>query len=423
MKVVYLHQYFNTPNMVGGTRSYEMARRLVAWGHEVHMVTSWREEADRRGWYEEIIDGIHVHWLPVGYSNKMGFLSRIVAFFRFAILSAFKAASLPADVVFATSTPLTIALPGVYASRRQRVPLVFEIRDLWPDVPIALGVLKNPLLVRAARWLERFAYTNSSRVVALAPGMAEGVVATGIKPAAVSVIPNGCDVALFSQDVPRLVDPVPTILYIGTIGPANGVKYIVRLAASLHAHFPKWPLRFDVIGDGKCLEEIKAFALDLGLGEDRIRFFGALPKKDIPAHLARCRATIMTYDGPEVLYRDSVSNKFFDSLAAGKPVVSNFSGFSTLVAKAAGVGAILPRDDIDAAAEMLIRLIDDAKFIDDAGNLSQRLANETFSREHLARLLERVLLQAVNEPDPGAGVPVGQEFQLLWSGARVASES
>jgi glycosyltransferase involved in cell wall biosynthesis len=421
MKIVYLHQYFNTPNMAGGTRSYEMARRLVDWGHEVHMVTSWREETDRRGWYEEIIDGIHVHWLPVGYSNKMGFFSRIVAFFRFAILSAFKAASLPADVVFATSTPLTIALPGVYAARRKRVPLVFEVRDLWPQVPIALGVLKNPLLVGAARWLERFAYARSARVVTLAPGMAEGVVAVGGRSAAVSIVPNGCDVVSFRIDEDGPIDLVPTVLYIGTVGPANGVEYVPRLAAALRTRFPERVVRFDVIGDGKCLEAVKALARKLGLGGDRIRFFGALPKKDIPLHLARCRATIMTYDGPEVLYRDSVSNKFFDSLAAGKPVVANFAGFSTLVAKAAGVGGILPRDDMDSAADMLVEIVDNVAFLDNAGIVAQKLANETFSRDRLARMLEQVLQQAVRDPDPAAGIPVGEEFRGLWASAREVS--
>jgi thioesterase domain-containing protein len=112
MKITYLHQYFNTPSMSGGTRSYEMAKRLVAKGHEVNMITSWREDDGRKGWFETEEAGIRVHWLPVPYSNKMGFRERINAFIRFAFGAARKAASLPADLVFATSTPLTIALSG-----------------------------------------------------------------------------------------------------------------------------------------------------------------------------------------------------------------------------------------------------------------------------------------------------------------------
>src|SRR5699024_5606020 len=111
MKIIYLHQYFNTPDMAGGTRSYEMARRLVAWGHEVHMVTSWREPTDKHGWFTSVEAGIQVHWLPLPYGNYMGYRERIQAFLLFAWKAARKAASIPADVIFATSTPLTIAIP------------------------------------------------------------------------------------------------------------------------------------------------------------------------------------------------------------------------------------------------------------------------------------------------------------------------
>src|SRR5690606_2268049 len=110
-------QYFNTPRMAGSTRSYEMARRLTEWGHDVHMVTSWREPARTTDWFTTTEAGIQVHWLPVPYSNHMSYAERIRAFSRFAFHAARRALSLPADVVFASSTPLTIALPGVYAAR------------------------------------------------------------------------------------------------------------------------------------------------------------------------------------------------------------------------------------------------------------------------------------------------------------------
>ena len=130
--------------MSGGTRSYEFARRLVSMGHQVNMITSWRDPDGRNSWFSTNEDGINVHWLPVPYSNSMSYSQRLFSFFRFAILSARKAASLPADVVFATSTPLTIVLPAFYASRCQSVPMVFEVRDLWPELPIAMGALRNP---------------------------------------------------------------------------------------------------------------------------------------------------------------------------------------------------------------------------------------------------------------------------------------
>ncbi|XKF14805.1 hypothetical protein LL947_09945 [Halomonas sp. BLK-85] len=92
MKIIYLHQYFNTPEISGGTRSYEMARRMVSSGHEVHMVTSYREQGEsRRGWFKTEESGIHVHWYPVPYSNHMGFAQRLKAFFAFALAARRKA--------------------------------------------------------------------------------------------------------------------------------------------------------------------------------------------------------------------------------------------------------------------------------------------------------------------------------------------
>src|SRR5438105_2807505 len=180
MRIVYLHQYFVTPDMAGGSRSYEMARRLVAAGHEVHMVTSdQRPQPAKARWREALHAGIHVHWTPIPYDNVMGYGRRIRAFLAFAWRAAHKAAALRGDVVFATSTPLTIAIPAVYAAWRSRAPMVFEVRDLWPAVPIAIGAIRNPLIKWAALRLERFAYRHAARVVALAPGMRGEIAATG----------------------------------------------------------------------------------------------------------------------------------------------------------------------------------------------------------------------------------------------------
>ena len=198
MKIIYLHQYFNIPQMSGGTRSYEMTRRFVAAGHEVHMITSSRERNnDASKWVEEIIDGIHVHWLAVPYSNKMDFKARVSAFLKFAVASGAKAYRVGGDVIFATSSPLTIALPAVYAARRLRKPMVFEVRDLWPELPIAVGALKNLFLKKTAKWLERFAYKNADHMIALSPGMAKGVIKSGYPPDKVHIIPNSCDTDLF----------------------------------------------------------------------------------------------------------------------------------------------------------------------------------------------------------------------------------
>eukprot|EP01032_Pedospumella_encystans_P038340 gene38340-43430_t len=159
MRIVYLHQYFRTPDMSGGTRSYEFGRRLAIAGHDVHVVTS-SSNLESRGWCTYEVDGMTVHALRVPYNNTMSYPRRIWSFLSFALRSGFYARRLRGDLVYATSTPLTIAIPGVVASW-PKIPMVFEVRDLWPEVPIALGAIRGRVLTMLARKLAAFAYRHS----------------------------------------------------------------------------------------------------------------------------------------------------------------------------------------------------------------------------------------------------------------------
>lgn len=403
MKIVYLHQYFNTPAMPGGTRSFEMARRLVAAGHQVNLVTSRREANAVAGEWEVTVEaGIMVHWYPVPYSNHMGFVERVKAFLCFAAAAARKAASLEADVVFATSTPLTIVLPGLFASWRRRVPLVFEVRDMWPAVPIALGYLNNYVLRMGAHWLEHIAYRHSSHVVALAPGMRDDIIATGIAPDKVTVIPNGCDVDIFGADLVAEAAAVRAahpwlqqrklVLFAGTFGRANGVSFLVQVAAAMHALDPE--VRFVVIGNGAERGQITDAARAAGVLDTSFFMLPALPKIKLAAWVAACNFTVGLFSGPRVLWKDAVQNKFFDSLAAGKPVACNFTGFQSQLAVDRGVGIIMPPDNPHAAALQLHNKLNDAAWIAAAATRARELARNDFSRDRLAKQLESVLLVA-----------------------------
>ncbi|MFO0000190.1 MAG: glycosyltransferase, partial [bacterium] len=124
------------------------------------------------------------------YSNHMSFYRRLYSFFSFAILSLIYAIRIKGDVIFATSTPLTIALPGVVASKWLKIPFFFEVRDLWANVPIAMGLIKNKFLIYSSKRLELFAYNNAQSIVALSDDMKEGIVKLGVNQEKVNVIPN-----------------------------------------------------------------------------------------------------------------------------------------------------------------------------------------------------------------------------------------
>ena len=146
MKILYIHQYYNTPEMQGSTRSYEFARRLANDGHEVIVITADRTENAPNRRVE--LGNFKVVWLGIKYNNRMGFISRLFAFLSFMLRASCEAIRFESDLVFATSTPLTVFIPGWIASIFCRAPLVFEVRDLWPEMPIAAGILKNRFLIK-----------------------------------------------------------------------------------------------------------------------------------------------------------------------------------------------------------------------------------------------------------------------------------
>lgn len=395
MRVLYLHQYFNTPEMSGGTRSYEMARRLVEMGHEVHLVTSRRSGGDAKGWSRTREAGIEVHWLDVPYSNRMSYGQRMRAFARFAAAAGPYAARLPCDVVFATSTPLTIALPGVWAARRRGVPMVFEVRDLWPELPIAMGALRNPVLRASARALERFAYRNAAQIVALSPGMKDGVVRAGYPPERVHMIPNSCDTALF-RDVEGGAEPFyarfphlrgkRVVMYAGTLGIMNGVDYLVRVAAELRDP----SVHAVIVGDGHERAAVEALARSLGVLDRSVTLAGRMPKAEMPHVLAAADVlTSLFVDLPEMWHNSA--NKFFDALASGTPVAINYGGWQAELLETHPAGLRLPPGDPAAAAQQLTAFLDAPDRIAAAQAEATRLATTEFDRDRLARELAAVL--------------------------------
>lgn len=399
MKITYIYQYFVTPEMAGGSRAYEMARRLVADGHEVNLITSSRDRSWKGGWRTTSEAGIRVHWYPVAYSNYMSVAQRMWAFLRFAWASTLKAASLKSDLVFASSTPLTVAIPAVFSSRRQKCPLVFEVRDLWPEVPIAAGELRGPAKVWLARWLERFAYRNSEQIVALSPGMAEGVIASGIEPNRVHVVPNSCDLERFQPDAEKArrfhaahpeVGEGKIILYPGTIGRLNDVSYLVDLAQSCSVL--KSDIRFVVLGEGAEFELVKEKARSCGvLGRNYFQYGRVAKEAVVDAFAASTMAVSLVADIPEMEMNSA--NKFFDSLAAGRPVAINYGGWQADLIQEHGVGLVVGRD-VAAAAEALVKYLSCNSRVSDAGLAARELAERTFSRDLLYQRLRGVIRRA-----------------------------
>jgi glycosyltransferase involved in cell wall biosynthesis len=408
VRITYIHQYFKTPDMSGGTRSYEFARRLVERGHEVHMITG-DPDADRARVTREA--GIVVHWLPVPYSNAMSYRRRLRSFLGFVGRSALVAGRLRHDLVFATSTPLTVAIPGAWAALRRRVPMVLEVRDVWPELPIAMGALRSPVSRWAAGRLEAWAYRRSARVIALSPGMADSI-RRRFPDVAVTVVPNSCDRDLFAgaaragavlrQETPWLGDR-PLVLYAGTLGLANGVDYLVRMAARLADIDPE--VRIAILGDGRMRDGVRDLAAELGVLDRNLFLLGPVSKSAVVAYFGACDLAASVFaDVPEL--GANSPNKVFDAFAAGRPVAVNHGGWIADLITGNGAGLVLPPDDTAAAAAAVARFLGDRPACRAARAAAYALARDRFDRDRLFEDFARVLDDS--QRDSAAGARAGR---------------
>ena len=405
MKVIYIHQYFCNPQMSGGTRSFEIAKRLVSAGHDVNLITSWREPTNKVDWFESNERGIKVFWLPNLYSNEMSFMKRVLSFLRFSLKASKKACSMNnVDIIFASSTPLTIAIPALITSKLKKIPMVFEVRDLWPSVPIAMGILKNPIGIFFAKLLEITAYKNSQHIIALAPGMRDEIISLGINESKVSVVTNGCDPEFFLEKKNKAkflklrrsydwLSQRKLILFAGTLGRANGVDFLADIAKEMMKIDQE--VRFLIIGDGSEREFIKKKAKSLKIFNKNFFMMESVSKDEVIDWILTADFTTAFFSGPRILSKDGVQNKFFDSLSAGKPIACNFKGFQSEIAAEHDIGVILDLSSPRKSALQLFEKLSDSKWLRNAELSALKLAHNEFHYNKLASRINVILNSAL----------------------------
>lgn len=388
MRITYIHQHFVLPGEPGGSRPYEFARRMAAAGHEVTMICG-RDEA-----MDKTVDGIHVRRLAIPYRNEMSKRERIVSFFNFLVRASAVAARVPADVIYASSTPLTVAVPGIVAKFTQRAPLVAEIRDLWPEVPIKLGYLNNPVAIFLAKQLEKAFYAASSEVVALSPSMADGVKEVAPKKR-VTVIPNASDFERFDVPAEQRAafrkeqgwgDDVVAV-YAGGFGMSYQLEWLVDLVAQLRRDGVE-NVRFVLLGQGSDSDALYQRAENAGLDADAM-FLGRQPKEDVAKYVSAADIALSPLRDDPCLEGNSL-NKVFDAMAASRPVVFNHGGWLEEAATEHDAGWRLSRD-IPTAAKRFAEIISDRDEMRAAGQRNRELGEKRFARDSLYNQLIEVL--------------------------------
>ncbi|MEY4034218.1 MAG: hypothetical protein RL492_1412 [Verrucomicrobiota bacterium] len=393
MRILYFHQHFATPQGAGGTRSYEFARALVSRGHAVTMVCGAHAQSGLRlpwdpvaGWFRGDVDGIDVISLPLAYSNRDGLVRRGVTFVGFAARALRLALTETYDLAFATSTPLTAALPGLAARWLRGKPFVFEVRDLWPELPRALGV-RNPLLLGAMSVLEWAAYRGADACIGLSPGIVAGIRRRAPRGRAITLIPNGSDLELFHPclraplTLPGLAPGDFVAGFTGAHGPANGLDALLDVARELRRRGDV-RIQLAFIGDGKEKDRLRAAATAAGL--DNCHFYDPIPKQQLGTITASLDCGLMILKDVPAFYDGTSPNKFFDYAAAGIPVVNNYPGWLAGLITEAGAGVVVPPGDPVAFADALQALAADPARCRCMGAAARSLAEQRFARTDLS---------------------------------------
>ncbi len=405
MRILYFHQHFSTPAGATGLRSYRMAQHLISCGHQVTMVcgsygvgNTGLSEQFLRGKRRGYVDQIDVIEFNVAYSNTDSFVKRTFSFAKFALNSIALVFTEKYDLVFASSTPLTAGIPGVFARIFRRKPFVFEVRDLWPELPREMGVITNRPVLLGMDILEWISYHCADRCIGLSPGIVEGIVRRGIIAEKVEMIPNGCDLETFdptngeSWRPEQITSDQFIAVFTGTHGVANGLEAVLDAATELKKRGVD-SITLVMIGHGKLKKSLVRRAKDEGL--DNCIFLDSVPKERLAQLLRSADLGMMVLANVPAFYYGTSPNKFFDYIAAGLPVINNYPGWLAELISENDFGFAVPPDDPVAFADALLLAQSDHEGQSKKRLAARNLAEKEFPWTALAERFERNLLLAV----------------------------
>lgn len=405
MHILLIHQSFASLDEPGGTRHYELARYLVSQGHRVTVIASpvsyltgdksphrLSPNSEKMGDEDARLIILRTHTYSAFHKS---FFHRIFAFLSFMISSFFIGLGVKnVDLVWGTSPPIFQGITAWLLASLKRVPFLFEVRDLWPQFAIAVGVLRNPLLIRMSLWLERFLYRYADRVMVNSPGFIAHVTERTAKP--VEFVPNGADPTMFdpARDGAGFrssnhLENKFVVLYAGAHGLSNDLGIVLesaRLLAGTHA------IHIVFLGDGKEKANLQALAERMSL--TNLTFLPPVPKSEMADALAganACLAILM----PLKDYKTTYPNKVFDYMAAGRPVVLAIDGVIRDLIETARCGVFAQPGDPSALAEAIKTLAADQAHSRKMGMAGRKYLEAHFSRAQMAEKLAGIMEEMV----------------------------
>jgi glycosyltransferase involved in cell wall biosynthesis len=417
MHILLIHQAFAALDEPGGTRHHELARFLASRGHHVTVIASpvsyLTGNSSRLPAKGQPPPSPIPYPLPVERGKTPGeevtilraytysalhrsFVHRVFSFFSFMASSFWLGLKVrEVDLVWGTSPPIFQGVTAWALARLKRVPFLFEVRDLWPAFAIQVGVLRNPLLVRASLWLERFLYRHADRLMVNSPGFIEHVRQRGARQ--VALIPNGADAQMFDPAADgadfraagfRAANGLQgkfVVLYAGAHGMSNDLGVVLEAAGRIRS---REEIAIVLLGDGKDKPALQRRAAELNL--PNVHFLASIPKIEMPAALAAADACLAILK-PIPLYATVYPNKVFDYMAAGRAVILAIDGVIREVIESSGAGISVPPGDPAALAEAICSLADNPARAREMGKQGRQQVEANFDRHALAAQLEQLM--------------------------------
>ncbi len=400
MHILIIHQAFASLNEPGGTRHHEFARLLTGLGHKVTVVASPVSyiTGSHTSQTNSETDGVTILRAAVYDAHHKSFVHRILAFFSFMFSSFWIGLGVDnVDLVWGTSPPIFQGVTAWALARIKGAKFLFEVRDLWPQFAIAVGVLTNPVLIFLSEWLERFLYRRADQVMVNSPGFLHSVTSRGAR--RVELIPNGADPSMFdpadSGELFRKANRLDNkfiALYAGAHGMSNDLNVILD-AARLLANIKDIQIVF--LGDGKEKNALITRAKEMQLSN--VTFLPSLPKAEMAFALAGadvCIAILKPLDE----YKTTYPNKVFDYMAAGRPIVLAIDGVIREVVEAAGCGVFAAPGNAEEIAAAIQKLATNAEQKRAMGLRGRGYLEENFSRAVIGEKLVHLLEQIISDP-------------------------
>jgi glycosyltransferase involved in cell wall biosynthesis len=398
MRILLINQAFVSPDEPGHTRHFEMAKFLASRGHDLVIVASdlnyqtGQRTVEHKGIFaEQNFDGVRVLRSYIYPALHRSYVWRIVSFFSFMFSSIWTALQVKdVDLVMGTTPPIFQAVSAWFVALIRRKPFLLEVRDLWPEFGVSMGVLKNPVVIALARWLELFLYARATHILVNSPAYKEYMIGKDVPENKVTYIAYGTDVDMFNPDVDGSsiraelgVDKKFVVLYAGALGQANDIDTILRAAERLK---DEEKVRFVLFGDGKERTRLQSEAERMKLSN--VIFAGVRAKKEMPQVVASAEVCLaILQDIP--MFRTTYPNKVFDYMAAGCATVLVIDGVSRqLIEDSYGGTYVQPGDD-KQLAETILDLSKNPDIVKQMGlNAREYLVKHLDRRDKLNETLE-----------------------------------